>query len=188
MPLQRLPSLHCVPLVTTALPHTPAVQVSMVQRLLSLQSAATLHDWHPATGACAQPETGLHESVVHAFKSLQLRVAPGAQRPLWQVSAPLHTLLSVHDVPFRTGVVEQPKAGTQLSVVQMLPSLQTSGVPAVHTPVWQVSAPLQTFPSAHGVPFSTAVAEQPLAGAQLSVVQTFASLQTSGVPAAQVPV
>jgi hypothetical protein len=99
----------------------------------------------------------------------------------------LHTLLSVHEVPFRTGVVEHPKAGTQLSVVQMLPSSQTSAVLDVQTPVWHVSAPLQTFPSGQGLPFSTAVAEQPVAGAQLSVVHTFPSLQTSGAPAAQVP-
>ena len=59
---------------------------------------------------------------------------PAAQVPLWQVSVPLQTLASAHDVPFVTGVVVQPKAGLQLSVVQTLPSLQTSGVPAVQVP------------------------------------------------------
>jgi hypothetical protein len=33
-----------------------------------------------------------------------------------------------------TGAVWQPVAGLQLSVVQTLPSLHVSGVPAVHVP------------------------------------------------------
>jgi hypothetical protein len=33
-----------------------------------------------------------------------------------------------------TGLVVQPKAGVQVSVVHTFPSLQTSGEPAVHTP------------------------------------------------------
>jgi hypothetical protein len=186
-PLQAFPSLHDVPLATTALPHTPAVQLSVVHGLLSLQSAATLHALQPAMGVCWQPLTELQESVVQAFPSLQLSAVPAAHVPFWQVSAPLQTLLSEHAVPFRTAVVVQPKAGLQLSVVHTFPSSQTSAAPAVHTPAWQVSGPLQTFPSEHGTPFSTVVATQPLAGLQLSVVQGLPSLQTSGVPALHVP-
>jgi hypothetical protein len=99
----------------------------------------------------------------------------------------LQTLLSRHGVPFSTAVVAHPVDGLQLSVVQTLPSLQTSGVPDAQVPPWQVSAPLQTFPSAQAVPFATAVAVHPVAGLQPSVVHTFPSLQTSGVPAVQVP-
>ena len=43
----------------------------------------------------------------------------------------------------------------QESVVHALPSLQLSGVPAVHVPLWQVSFPLHTVASAHEVPFVT---------------------------------
>ena len=71
--------------------------------------------------------------------------------------------------------------------MQTLPSLQLSGVPAVHAPLWQVSAPLQTLPSVQGVPFRTAVFVQPVAGLQVSVVHTFESLQLGAVPAAQPP-
>ena len=73
-------------------------------------------------------------SVVHASLSLQLSAVPAAQFPLWHVSPPLQTFASAHAVPFVTGVVVQPKAGVQPSVVHTLPSLQTSGVPPVQVP------------------------------------------------------
>jgi hypothetical protein len=44
---------------------------------------------------------------------------------------------------------------SQLSVVHGLLSSQLGGVPGVHTPAWQVSAPLQTVASAQDVPFGT---------------------------------
>jgi hypothetical protein len=68
-----------------------------------------------------------------------------------------------------------------------LPSSQLSGAPGVQTPLWQLSAPLQTLPSAHDVPFSTGVFVQPNAGSQESVVQTLESLQLMVVPGVQVP-
>jgi hypothetical protein len=134
-PLQRLPSGHAVPFVTTALLHTPAAQVSVVHGFESLQSAFTLQEVHDGTCACWHPVITLHVSVVHALPSLQLSAVPAAQVPLWHVSAPLQTLLSAHGVPFVTGVVVQPKAGLQPSVVHTLPSLQTSAVPAVQVPL-----------------------------------------------------
>jgi hypothetical protein len=41
---------------------------------------------------------------------------------------------SEHEVPLETEVAAHPVVALQLSVVHTLPSLQTSGVPAVHTP------------------------------------------------------
>jgi hypothetical protein len=99
----------------------------------------------------------------------------------------LHTVPSAHAVPFSTGVVWQPLAGLQLSVVHTFPSLHVSGVPAVQLPLWHVSAPLHTVPSGQAVPFGTGVVWQPLAGLQLSVVHTFPSLHVSGVPGVQLP-
>jgi hypothetical protein len=90
-------------------------------------------------------------------------------------------------VPFSTGVVWQPLAGLQLSVVHTFPSLHVSAVPAVHTPPWHVSPPLHRLPSAHDEPFGTGAAWQPLAGLQLSVVHTFPSLHVSTVPAVHTP-
>jgi hypothetical protein len=133
------------------------------------------------------PLMALQESVVHASLSLQLSGVPAVQVPLWQVSAPLQTLPSVHDVPFVTFVFTQPVDVLQVSVVQAFESLQLSGVPLVQVPLWQVSAPLQTLPSLHDAPFATGVCTQPVLGLHVSMVQTFESLQLSGVPAVQVP-
>jgi hypothetical protein len=46
---------------------------------------------------------------------------------------------------------------------------------------------LHSVPSRHGVPLRTEPFEQPNAGSQESLVQTFASLQLSAVPEVQVP-
>jgi hypothetical protein len=77
-----LPSLHPVPFETTALLHTPAAQVSVVQGFESLQSAFTLQELQDGMGVCWQPLTALHVSVVQALLSLQLSAVPGAQAPL----------------------------------------------------------------------------------------------------------
>src|SRR5436309_2199156 len=74
-----------------------------------------------------------------------------------------------------------------MSVVQGLPSLQLSAVPAAHVPAWHVSAPLHTFPSLHEVPLATAACWQPCTGSHVSVVQGLPSLQLGGVPAVQIP-
>src|SRR5437899_12976107 len=74
-----------------------------------------------------------------------------------------------------------------MSLVQGLPSLQLSAVPAAHVPAWHVSAPLHTFPSLHEVPLATAVCWQPCTGSHVSVVQGLLSLQLGGVPGVQTP-
>jgi hypothetical protein len=139
---------------------------------------------------CAHaPVCGLQLSVVHGLPSLQLTGAPAAQRPAWQVSAPLQALPSEHEVPSASGACAHvPVAGLQLSAVHTLPSSQLSGVPAAHTPFWQVSAPLQALPSEHEVPLPTAACTHaPVCGLQLSLVQGLPSLQFCGVPAVQAP-
>ena len=55
-------------------------------------------------------------------------VEPPVQTPLWQESPVVQTLLSLQAVPFATGVKTQPTPGWQLSAVQGLLSLQTTGV------------------------------------------------------------
>jgi len=104
----------------------------------------------------------------------------------------------------------QPNCGSHTLVVHSPPSLHERGAPGVQTPAWQVSAPLQRFPSGHGVasataacwqpalethvagvhglPSSTAkVNTQPVAGSHESPVHAFPSSQTSGVPGVHVP-
>src|SRR6266704_366654 len=99
----------------------------------------------------------------------------------------LQTLPSEQEAPSGTGVALHPEAGSQESVVQALPSLQTSGVPAAQRPCSQVSLPLQASPSEQEVPSATGVWMQPL-GPQESAVQGLLSSQLRGVPGVQVPV
>jgi hypothetical protein len=129
---------------------TPPWQIS-----LPVQTLPSLHDVPSGAGVFEHPEAGSQASVVHALASLQLSAAPALHTPLWQVSSPLHTSPSVQGVPFRSGVWRQPRTGWQLSVVQTLASLQLGGVPAVHTPLWQVSVPLQTSASAQETPLGS---------------------------------
>jgi hypothetical protein len=186
-PLQMLASGHDEPSGSKGFPHTPPVHTSLVHGLPSAQSAFTAQGWHPGICVFWQPLTGAQPSVVQGLASLQERGVPAVQTPLWQISAPLHTLPSAHEVPFSSGIVVQPKTGLQPSVVQGLASLQPSAAPAVQTPLWQVSLPLQTLASAHEVPSTTGVVLHPKTGSQLSVVQTLLSLQPIAVPGMQTP-
>ena len=108
--------------------------MSVVHGLPSLQSPFVLHDVQPTIGVWVQPVTGLQASVVHALPSSQLSADPGVQTPIWHVSLPLQTLPSLHDVPFVTFTCWHPATGSHVSVVQGLPSLQLSDVPAWQTP------------------------------------------------------
>jgi hypothetical protein len=106
-------------------------------------------------GVFVHPLTALQASVVQALPSLQLRGVPAVHTPSWQVSAPSHASPSEQEVPLATAVCWQPKVELQVSLVHTLLSLQLRAVPAVQVPFWQVSAPLQTLPSVHDVPFRT---------------------------------
>jgi hypothetical protein len=186
-PLHTVASAHDVPFASTVFWQLPALHTSAVHGLLSLQLAFVVHDRQLGIGVFVQPLTGLQESAVHALPSSQLSAVPAVHVPLWQVSAPLHTVPSAHEVPLARLACRQPVTGSQLSVVHALLSLQLSAVPAVHAPLWQLSAPLHTVASAQEVPFTTGVCVHPKTGSQLSVVQTLKSLQVSAVPGVQMP-
>jgi len=89
----------------------------------------------------------------------------------------VHAFPSLQAIALLT--LRQPAAVSQLSVVHTLPSLQFTGVPTWHVPNAQTSPAVQAFPSSQG--FAFAAFTQPVAGLQLSVVQRFASSQTTGV-------
>src|SRR6267143_1977222 len=129
---------------------------------------------------------GPQESAVQGLLSSQLRAVPGVQAPALQVSSPLQTLPSEQEVPSATGLLKQPVAGSQASVVQALRSSQTSGVPGAQRPCSQVSEPLQASPSEQEVPSATGVWMQPL-GPQESAVQGLLSSQLRVVPGVQAP-
>jgi hypothetical protein len=101
----------------------------------------------------------------------------------------VQALLSLHAVPFATGVWLTPVVALQASVVHGLLSLTTGAVPATQVPAaLHVSWPLHTVASSHAVPLATGVWVTPVVGLQASVVHGLLSFVTSGVPATQVPV
>ena len=88
----------------------------VVQAFPSLQPAVLFVKTHPVAGT--------QVSVVHTLPSLQTRVpAPGLQLPVSQVSPRVQALPSSHAAVLL--VKTHPVAGTQVSVVHTLPSLQT---------------------------------------------------------------
>lgn len=107
----------------------------------------------PTSGMLVQPDCELHPSAVHALRSSQSRGVPGRHEPCeLHSSAPLHAFPSEHEAPVR-GALIQPVAGSHVSDVQELASLQFSDVPCTHVP-WalQVSRPLHAFPSEQDAP------------------------------------
>jgi hypothetical protein len=150
--VHRLPSLHAAVLFACAQPeagtheslvqgllssqfgaapptHTPPAQVSaVVHALPSVQDTVLL--------ACAQPDAGTQESVVHTFPSSQLRAVPATHVPVTHVSIPLQALLSL-----QSAFVTQPVAGALnvtlrsgrralLAVVDSVDSRRSPFVPA----------------------------------------------------------
>lgn len=200
--------VHAMP--SSQLSVVPALHVpAIVQVSKPLHAFESEHD-APGVAMFVQPAVGSQASAVHAWLSLQFNVEPGMQEPSeLQVSAPLHTLPSVHDAP-TFGAATQPVAGLQESVVHVLLSSQVSATPATHVPAEQNSAPSHRSESAQDGPVSGATV-QPVAGlhassvhelpslqvigvvvqptptVQASVVHALPSVQTSGVPGMQVP-
>jgi hypothetical protein len=154
-PLHTVASAQDAPSGRFVFWHCPALHTSVVQGLPSKHSPLTVQGMHAATGVCVQPVTALQPSTVHALPSLQLSAVPGVHVPAWQVSAPLHTVVSVHGLPLARVGCWQPASGSHESVVQGLPSSQLSAIPGVQSPVWQVSVPLHVVVSVHGVPLAT---------------------------------
>ena len=146
----------------------PPWQVSVpLQRFASAQEVPFV------TGMFLQPVAGSQESVVQELLSLQFGAAPATQLPFEHVSFPLQKFPSGQAVPLARFVCVQPRVMSQASVVQGFRSSQSSGAPGMQKPPWQISAPLQRFPSEHDVPLATTVFEQPVIGLQASVVQGF---------------
>jgi hypothetical protein len=102
----------------------------------------------------------------------------------------LHVSLTVQPFPSLHGsvlfvCVQTPVAGTQLSFVHTLLSLQFFGVPDLQLPFWQTSPMVHPFPSLQGAVLF--VCTQPICGSQESSVHGLWSSQLSGGPPLQVP-
>jgi len=83
-----------------------------------------------------------------------LQVCPPGQLLVPAQTPPPHTSLLVQATPSSHDEVLlafwQPEAGTQVSVVHTLPSLQLGAAPPTQVPPAQVSLVVQALPSVHG--------------------------------------
>src|SRR5207237_8493990 len=99
-----------------------------------------------------QAAPGQVSAVVQAVPSLQDRVfGVPAHTPAAQVSPEVQGLRSSHGRVL--GVFAQPVAGSHVSVVHTLPSVQMGGGPPTQTLPAQVSAVVQALPSLQGSVF-----------------------------------
>ena len=157
--------------------HVPPEHVSF-----AVQALPSLHDAWLFT--CRQPSWASQRSSVHGFPSSQLMGGPPRHCPFRQKSRLVQALLSLQ-VRVLLFVCWQPATGSQVSVVQELPSLQLTGGPGWHAPPPQASGPVQALPSSQGAVLL--LCTQPVAGSQVSVVQRFPSSQLGGGPPTHVP-
>ena len=158
-------------------PHAPAEQTSLlVHGLPSLHGAVLF-------GLLQAPDDGVQTSLVHGLLSLHDFAAPALQPP------PEHTSFSVHWLPSLHGAVllvnTHPVAALHESLVQTLPSLQTSAPVPTHVPREHLSVVVQALLSLHGATLFEWT--QPLAGLQLSSVHTLPSLQLGAGPPTHFP-
>jgi hypothetical protein len=152
---------------STQLSDAPAAQTPPWHVSAPLQTDPSGHGVPFETATCWQPITGSQLSVVHELPSSQLSAAPGVQTPPWQVSAPLQTVLSAHDVPFATVVFWQ------------MPALQTSFVHGFES--------LQSDWIVHGMQPAIGVWLHPVTASHASTVHALLSLQSSAVPVVHAP-
>ena len=143
---------------------------SVVHALPSLQGAVL--------NALTHTVAGLQLSSVQTFPSLQSGGGPPTHAPPLQVSFVVQALPSLHALVLF--VCLQPVAGSHASSVQGLPSSQFGATLPTHAPSAQTSTVVQALPSLQGAVLFTF--SQPVAGLQLSSVQTFPSLQSGGAP------
>jgi hypothetical protein len=108
-------------------------------------------------------------SVWHGPGAAQVTVLAGVQVPIWQESASVHALLSLHGVPLATGGFRQmPVDGSHVPELwHWSAAVQVTGAPGWQVPAVQTSPCVHVLPSLHDVPFETAGLEQvPVVGSQ----------------------
>jgi hypothetical protein len=145
----------------------PVSQTALAQRPATPLLAR--HAVPSATGDDVQLPGSTQLSAVHGFPSSQRIGFADTQLPPWHDSVPLQTSVSLQDVPSgRLVGTHDPDAGSQLATWQASPPVQTTALPPVQDPVWQVSVRVHALPSSHAVPSDLAagVPQPPVAGSQ----------------------
>src|SRR5687767_1721735 len=133
-------------------PHTtgvPVKQTPLLHASAPLQKLASAQEVPFGTPTCMQPQLGSHTSRVQGFRSSGHAAGSfdDTQSADLQVSEPLQTFVSEHGAPSGRVTLKQPVLGTQVSMVQALPSSHRSCTPALHRPPKHSSVPLQAFES-----------------------------------------
>jgi hypothetical protein len=190
--VHALLSLQLVPLAASGLVHwpvagsqTPAtwhassgVQTTVVP---AVQTPAMHDEPHPAPqdvpsalfGLLQAPVDGLQTASWHASPPVHTVGLAPVQTPAWQVSVCVHMLPSLQVVPSAAaGSVQAPVDGSQVPAVwHWSEAAQTTGLPPVQTPAWQLSVCVQRLPSLQAVPFATAgLVQAPVDGSQVPAV------------------
>ena len=156
--------------------HVPTEHTSVVvQAFPSLQGFVLL--------PYRQPRSGSQLSSVHTLASSQVSGGPPTHTPPEQESPVVQAFPSLHGLLLFVNT--QPVVGLHVSVVQRIPSSQTSGAPPAQAPPAQVSLVVHALPSLHGLALFTL--RQPKSGSQLSSVQTFPSTQLGAGPPTHTP-
>jgi hypothetical protein len=123
------------------------VQTPAWQRSVKVQLLESLHTVPSAEAVTThEPERGSHVTVrshASAFAARQVTELPGEQCPARQVSVRVQALPSLHGAPLLAGVMSHaPVTGLQLRLAShpaASAARHTTGLPAAHSPPWQVS-------------------------------------------------
>ena len=125
---------------------------------------------------CTQaPVRGSQLSSVQLLPSSQSLGTP-TQVPASHVSRTVHGSALLQATPVSGTCTQAPVVGSQLSAVQLLPSLHDLGVP-VHTPARQVSPVVHACWSSQATASSGACTQAPVRPSQLSAVHGLPSSQ-----------
>src|SRR5204863_7633462 len=106
----------------------------------------------------------------HGSEAVQTTGLEPVQVPLWQVSVWVQALPSLHAVPLLAfGLEHWPVAVLQVPATwHWSEAVQTTGLPPVQSPLWQVSVCVQALPSLQAVPLVVGGLEHvPVAGLQV---------------------
>ena len=144
-PLHTVTSVS-VPVVQDAAPHVSPVLNESGGQVVSAPSQTSWTSQTPFAvrqgaplfpAGATQPFVGSQLSAVHGLPSLHASAGPPAHAPPAQVSFVVQAFTSSHGAVLFVNT--HPVAGTHVSSVQTLPSLQGSAAPPLQTPAAQVS-------------------------------------------------
>jgi hypothetical protein len=163
----------------------PLVQQTPLEQVSPLGQATAVSAEQPPVVVSQVPATW------HWSEAEQTTGLPPVQTPAWQVSVWVQASPSSQVVPLTAiGLEQAPVAWLQVPATwHWSDAVQTTGLPPVQTPAWQVSVWVQASPSSQGVPSFLAGLEQtPVSGSQSPAVWHWSGAgQITGLLPVQTP-